>query len=120
MSNKEKFIEMVENFIKDMDVDENCKYRDAIAYFEDFKVKTKEKTEITENGAKIINYMQENLDKFSNLFKSKEIGEGLFMSSRSVSGSIRKLVTDGYVEKMGSNPIVYALTDKGKDLTLTK
>lgn len=120
MSNKEKFIEMVEKFIKDMDVDESCKYHDAITYFEEYKSKIKEKSEITENGAKIINYMQKNSDKFDNLFKSKEIGEGLFMSSRSVSGSIRKLVTDGYVEKMGSNPIVYSLTDKGKELILTK
>ena len=38
-----------------------------------------------------------------------------FLSGRSVSGSMRKLVTDGYVEKISVNPIAYGLTDLGKD-----
>ena len=69
---------------------------------------------MTENGVKIISYMQENYEKYNNLFKAKEIGEGLFMSSRSISGSMRKLVADEYVEKTGNDPVVYSLTDKGK------
>lgn len=113
---KEKFIEMVEKFIKDMDVDEYSKYHDAITYFEIFKSeKEKEKPEFTENGLKILKYMQDNFNNFNNIFKAKEIGEGLFMSSRSVSGSLRKLVTDNYVEKIGNNPSIYSLTEKGKE-----
>ena len=50
----------------------------------------------------ILKYMQENAD-------------GLFISSRTVSGSIRKLVTDGYVEKIGQDPVIYTLTEKGKN-----
>ena len=47
-------------------------------------------------------------------FLSKEIGEGLFTSSRSVSGAMRKLVADGYVDKSDDSPIVYSLTELGK------
>ena len=50
--------------------------------------------------------------------KAKDIGEGLFISSRAVSGAIRKLVTDGYVEKIGQEPVVYALTEKGKTVEI--
>ena len=50
----------------------------------------------------------------------EEIGEGIFMSGRSVSGSMRKLVTDGYVEKVGTNPVCYGLTDTGRDYQFDK
>ena len=54
-----------------------------------------------------------NYKKYNNILTSKIIGEGLFMGSRSVSGSIRKLISDGYVEKVGSNPVTYSLTNDG-------
>jgi DNA-binding HxlR family transcriptional regulator len=38
------------------------------------------------------------------------------MSARSVSGSMRKLVTEQYVEKVGQNPVTYKLTDLGETL----
>ena len=59
--------------------------------------------------------MQENIEKMSNLFTSKEIAEGLFTSGRSVAGSMRKLVTDGYVEKVGKDPVQYSLTEIGQN-----
>ena len=71
-----------------------------------------EKPEITDSGKLILGYMQENLS--TTLLKSKDIAEGLFISSRAVSGSMRKLVTDGFVEKIGQNPALYSLTEKGK------
>ncbi len=58
--------------------------------------------------------MQETVDSHPEQ-KAKDIAEGLMMSSRRVSGSIRKLVTDGYVEKIGQDPVIYALTEKGKN-----
>ena len=74
---------------------------------------------MTENGAKILEYMQKNYEDCENAFKAKEIGEGIFMSFRSVSGSMRKLVENGYVEKKpNSDPIVYSLTEKGKEKEL--
>ena len=41
------------------------------------------------------------------------------ITSRTASGAMRKLVTDGYVEKMGENPVVYSLTDKGITIDLS-
>jgi predicted transcriptional regulator len=52
------------------------------------------------------------------MFKAKDIAEGLFISSRAVSGAIRKLVTDGYVEKVGQDPTIYSITDKGKNIKI--
>lgn len=37
------------------------------------------------------------------------------MPSRSVSGSMKKLITEGFVEKIGSDPVAYAITEKGKN-----
>lgn len=70
---------------------------------------------ITENGIKILKIMQDKLNQYNNIFTSKNIGEFLFMSPRSVSGSMKKLITDGYVIKLGLNPVSYGLTDLGKN-----
>lgn len=87
---------------------------DAQKYFETLKaVKEVEKPRFTENGKLILVYMQESKDSCNNIFKAKDIGEGMGISSRTVSGALRKLVTDNYVEKIGTNPTVYALTSKG-------
>ena len=51
--------------------------------------------------------------EFNNVFKAKDIGEGLFISPKSVSGSMRKLLKDGFVSKIGTNPVCYSLTDYG-------
>lgn len=68
----------------------------------------------TENGLKIFKCMRENEQKYINVFKAKEIGELLFMTPRSVSGSMKKLIADGFVEKVGTNPVAYGLTELGK------
>lgn len=120
MSKKEKFIEMVEKLIQDMDTDEYSSYHEAIEYFEMFKaIKETEKPKFTEIGKKVIQYMKDNREKYNNMFKAKEIGEGLFVSSRGAGGALRKLVTDGYAEKIGENPVVYALTDLGINVEIT-
>ena len=49
---------------------------------------------------------------------SKNISEKIGVPSRSVSGAIRKLVSDGYVKKINSNPVSYELTDLGKDFQI--
>ena len=77
--------------------------------------KSNEKPIITDNGKLILKYMQ---DSTSSMLKAKDIGEGLFVSSRHVAGSIRKLVTDGFVLKVGENPAVYMLTEKGKEFII--
>ena len=77
-------------------------------YFESLK-EDKSEGGLTENGQKILSFMQENKEKYNNLFKAKDIGEGLGISSKAVSGSMRKLVKDGYVNKVGKEPVIYEL-----------
>jgi len=105
MSDKEKFIKMVEELINKIDVSE---YPDEMRYFESLK-EDKSEGGLTENGQKILSFMQENKEKYNNLFKAKDIGEGLGISSKAVSGSMRKLVKDGYVNKVGKEPVIYEL-----------
>lgn len=69
--------------------------------------------QFTENGKLVLQYIQANKENYNNLFKAKDIGEGLGISSRTVSGAMRKLVSDGYVEKLGESPVVYSLTETG-------
>ena len=118
MTKKEAFIEIVNYFFEDNDVrfenDENFKL--AAAFWEEFKNgKVKNSGAMTENGAKLLSWMQENVENMSNMFTSKEIAEGLFTSGRSIAGSMRKLVNDGYVEKTGKDPVQYSLTEAGKN-----
>lgn len=121
MTKKEKFIKIVEdlftevNDIQDKEIDQ-----DAWDYLETLKTqKTKTRSvEITENGKAILKYMQGAIEEFDNNFLSKEIAEGLFTSSRSVSGAMRKLVTDDFVEKSEDSPIIYSLSEKGKDFKI--
>jgi predicted transcriptional regulator len=57
--------------------------------------------------------MQQNKELRNNVFNAKDVGEGLGVTSRTASGAMRKLVTDGYVEKIGTNPVIYSLTTSG-------
>ena len=117
MTKREAFIQIVDDFFDKAvlaGVDDEYDLDAALEFFNDFKNnKVKNSGTMTENGKKLLSWMQENVDSMSNLFTSKEIAEGLFTSGRSVSGSMRKLVSDGYVEKIGNNPVQYALTEKG-------
>lgn len=75
-----------------------------------------EKPEITDNGKQILKFLQDNPD--TPMLKARDIAEGLFVSSRTVSGSIRKLVNDGFVEKVGQDPAIYTITEKGKNYNI--
>ena len=91
-------------------------YDIAIKYWNNFKNgKVKNSGAMTENGKKLLSWMQENVDTMTNLFTSKEAAEALFTSGRSIAGSMRKLVNDGYVEKTGKDPVQYSLTEAGKN-----
>lgn len=107
MTNKEIFIKEIEE-IKDTLSEE------AIKFFDEWKQEktTPTKGEVTELGMKILTYMKENYQTKNN-FSAKSIGEGLFMSSRIISGSVRKLVMDGYVNKINADPVLYEITEKG-------
>lgn len=73
------------------------------------------KPEITDNGKLVLKYMQDNNIKMA---KSRDIAEGLGISSRAVSGTLRKLVNDGFAEKIGKDPVIYTLSEKGKNYNI--
>lgn len=73
---------------------------------------TTEKVLLTENGKAILKYLQEHPE--TEMWKAKDIADGMAVSSRTVAGACRKLVTDQFVEKLGESPTLYALTNKGK------
>lgn len=119
MSGKEIFIEKIEQLISDVpdffgsDAEAADK---ALKFFNDLKKEkpSNSKSSLpTENGMKILRFMRDNRSKYNNVFKAKDIGEGLFISGRSVSGSMKKLVTDGYASKEGKDPVIYGITDAG-------
>lgn len=74
-----------------------------------------EKPMFTESGLQILEYLQ-SCDT-TNL-KAKDIADDMQVSSRKISGSIRKLVSDGFVDKYGQNPVIYTLTEKGKNFSI--
>lgn len=111
MSKKQEFIEYVEAVIRGqeepLEMTENVRL-----YWEAFKGKEEaEKPLFTDNGKLILQHMKDNTN--IPMWKAKDVAEGLFISSRAVSGAMRKLVSDGYVEKVGQDPVVYTLTEKG-------
>ena len=116
-ASKEKFIAEINKLLDDVP-DFFINNQDAYEYWLLFKEGKGEVKGMTENGGKILTFMQENYKGFNNIFTSQNIGEGLFMAPKSVSGSMRKLITDGLVEKIGVKPTSYAITEKGISHTI--
>ena len=120
MTKKEAFIKIIQTEIFDRtDIyaeNYSDEYELAASFWEDFKNgNVKNSGTMTENGKQLLSWMQKNINTTANLFTSKEAAEALFTSGRSIAGSMRKLVNDGYVEKIGKNPIQYSLTEAGKN-----
>ena len=86
------------------------------AYIKALQDNKNEKPILTDNGKQILDYLQKNPDKI--MLKARDIAEDLFISSRGVSGALRKLVNDGFVEKMGETPVIYSITEKGKNFVI--
>lgn len=117
MNKKQEFISYVETLIEivgtAVEMPEN-----ASIYWEAFKgTNSEEKPMFTENGKKILTFLQNNYDDTIS-FKSKDLAEQMELSSRTVSGSMRKLVSDGYVEKISQDPVIYILTKDGKNVEI--
>ena len=122
MNKKDLFVMMVEVFLEKGTVEgtlSTSQLDEAIAYFNAFKStqdKKADKPQFTDNGKLILKAMIENNEERANMFSAKQIAEYAFITSRQVSGAIRKLVADGYCEKVGQDPIIYSLTDLGKQI----
>ena len=124
MTKKEAFIKIVKTEIFDKPSIYVEEYPDifseAEVFFNGLLIsEDNTKSKFTANGKLVLGFMQENKDTYNNLFKAKDIGEGLSISSRTASGAMRKLVTDAFVEKVGENPIIYSLTQKGIEADVT-
>lgn len=122
MTKKQKFVEVIQKEIFDRSdiYSENYPeiWEDLVNYWEAFKGKEEaEKPAFTDNGKLILKFMQEHSNDMP-MCKARDIGEGLFISSRAVTGAIRKLVTDGYIEKIGQDPVVYSLTEHGRTVEI--
>ena len=110
---KKEFIEFIEALMAAAPDVANEKMTDNVKAYIDTLISSKnDKPEITDSGKIILDYMQKS---DLPMFKAKDIADGLYISSRAVSGSLRKLVTDGFCEKVGTDPVVYTLTEKGKN-----
>lgn len=112
MSKKQEFIEYVKERVDWTDASENVKI-----YWEAFISKEeKEKPMFTDNGKLILQFLKDNPD--TTTWKARDIAEGLFITSRTVSGAIRKLCTDGFVEKVSQDPVIYTITELGKTVEI--
>jgi DNA-binding MarR family transcriptional regulator len=117
MSKKQAFINFVEEMMNELNIGPDHMTEEVSLYWEAFRmVEEVEKPAFTDNGKLILKFLQDNVE--TSMWKSKDIAEGLFMSSRAVSGAMRKLVTDGYVEKEGKEPVIYTITEKGKNVEI--
>jgi hypothetical protein len=117
MTNKQIFIAEIEKliaYVTDLqESDKEILSPDAQLFLDQLKTGNGFGNEITESGLKILSWCKENCKKYNNLFTAKVIAEGLFMTPRSVSGSMRKLISDEYFSKTGTNPVSYSLNEKG-------
>lgn len=116
MSMKQDFITEIEGLLNSLG---NYEWQSegAKTYWEALQTsKEVSKKQFTDNGKLILKFLQDH--KEINMWKARDIADGIFVSSRSVSGSIRKLIADGYVEKIGQNPVIYSITQKGIDTNL--
>ena len=110
---KQEFLNFVEALIKENpEKAKELMTENVVAYLNILKEIKDEKPELTENGKLVLKYMQENQDV--RCWKAKDLAERMGISSRGASGTLRKLVNDGFCEKLGQDPVIYSLTEKGK------
>jgi len=110
---KKEFLDFIKELMEhDKQFTESIITENIEAYLKILETEKETKNEITDNGKIVLKYMQDNDVK---LGKAKDMAEGMGLSSRTVSGTLRKLVADGFVEKVSKDPVVYAITEKGKN-----
>ena len=113
---KQEFLDFLNALIAAApDVADKLMTENVKAYIDALTDKKAEKPALTDNGKLVLKYLQ---DVPAGIYKAKDIADGLFVSSRNVSGAMRKLVTDGFVEKVGESPALYTLTEKGKEFKI--
>lgn len=104
MTEKELFVSEIQSLL---DTNQLQLSEASLAYFESMKMA---KAQITKKGQEILDWLSEH--DVGKPLSAKEIAEGMNLTSRSVSGSLRALVTGGYVSKDGKDPVKYSLINK--------
>ena len=66
---------------------------------------------LPEKSAALLAFMQEHKEEYKNLFSSAAVATAMGTSGKSIAGSMRSLVSKGYVEKIQSNPVTYSLVE---------
>ena len=112
MTKKEKFIEFFKDLTKNIDMVNE--FPDVMDYFNTLTVE-KEKPLFTDNGKVVLGYLK---TVSTETLTAKAIAENLGLSTKTVSGAMRKLVTDGYVEKVGTDPCTYMITINGINIEI--
>ena len=118
MSKKQEFINFIENVLNETNIGPDHMPENVKLYWDAFRGADEngEKPLFTDNGKLILKFLQEHTD--TPMWKARDVAEGLFISSRAVSGAMRKLVTDGFVEKVGESPVIYSITENGKNINI--
>lgn len=114
MTKKQKFI----NFIKEnAEIFDKAEDPEIVEYWESFSTAVEvEKPAFTDNGKLIIQFFQNSATNdfgSGNEWIAKDIAEQIGLTSRSVTGAMRKLINDGYIEKIAGEPTKYVMTEKG-------
>jgi len=114
---KEQFLNFLDELMNaNPDVTKKYMTDDVRAYIDTLRDTKKDKPILSDNGKLILRYLQENKD--IRTWKAKDVAEGIGISSRGVSGAFRKLVNDGFCEKIGQSPVIYCLTEKGTNFEI--
>lgn len=104
---KNIFIDTVEELFKAYPMNVPA---EAFDFFEDYKKgKSSQKKAFTEKGIAVIMELRD----VNSWITAKSLGERMDISGRSVSGTMKKLISDGYVEKREGNPASYRITETG-------
>ena len=102
---KQEFLDFLHELMKAAPDVVEAKMTDSIKnYIETLSGTVENKIVVTDNGKIILDYMKNKTDML--MLKAKDIADGLGISSRQVSGALRKLVTDGFVEKVSQDPVI--------------
>lgn len=109
---KQEFLDFINKLMNaNPDLTAKLMTENVKAYLDILTETKDEKPLLTENGKLILKHLQNNSD--IKCWKSRDIAEQVGISSRSASGAMRKLVNDGFCEKLGNSPVIYSLTEKG-------
>ena len=114
------FIETVEELFAKCQFNEEINItipQEALDFFEDYKkAKSESSQPFTEKGIVVM----EALSKVDDWITATALGEMIGKNGRSVSGTMKKLIEDGYVEKKEGKPASYRITEFGKEIKWNK